>query len=128
MIFQMVENGSGNKMTKKIDTDDWLQNFNESIDKIEWVLCITTFITSVICIFTCPGARIAWTCVALWIARTMIEKKTSAHYQNEVVNQREMYEDILVEEVKKRHDLEEELKKIKTNNNNNKGDANTCRQ
>ena len=115
-------------MTKKIDVDDWLQNFNESIDKIEWVLFITTFITSVICIFTCPGARIAWTCVALWIARTMMEKKTSAHFQNEVVNQREMYEDILVEETKKRHDLEEELEKIKTNNNKNKGDANTCRQ
>ena len=101
------------------------------MDRIEWAVCITAFIAALICIFICPGVRIVWTCVALWIARTMIEKKTSAHFQNEVVNQREMYEEILVEEVKNRQNLEKELKKIKnqiTLKSTDKDEANTCRQ
>ena len=116
------------------NNESWLNSFCEKMDGIEWMLFIATFISSVVCMCICSGSRLAWLCCALWIVRTMIEKKTTTCLKDCMFLQRELFKEQLGEEHKIRKNLENTIELMKTKMNiiksneniKEKGDDNKC--
>lgn len=43
-------------------------------DKLDWVITILALIAGIICIFTCPAARLEWICIVIWIINSMCKQ------------------------------------------------------